>query len=311
VARKTDAFAYAASGRLATITHPDATTVTYAYDTRGNLKSVKDERHAAANTLYDYDALDRLITVTQKRTIVPGTDIVTGYGYDAQNNLTSVTDPNGNVTTYTFDDFGRMRTQVSPVTGTTTYVYDAAGNILTIADANGATTTRTYDLANRLLTATSTRSGQANETVTWGYDDATSGRYGLGRLASMIDPAGVTTYEYDRRGLVRAEARRSGTCKLPPFTCTATRDALRSGYGHDANGNRTSVGFGPSGYPPQNVVTYTYDYSDRPYSASSARRRWPPRPRTCRSAPSGSSSSGTAPHRPSRTTTGTSRSRAS
>lgn len=34
--------------------------------------------------------------------------------------LTSVSDPNSNVTTYAYDNFGRMARRTSPVTGTTT-----------------------------------------------------------------------------------------------------------------------------------------------------------------------------------------------
>lgn len=177
MARKTGSFTYGADGRLSTITHPDATTIEYAYDTRGNLLSIQDERHSEPNTIYAYDALNRLESVTRKRTLVPGTDVVTLYDCDAQDNLTGVTDPNGNTTTYAYDDFGRLQKQTSPVTGVTSYSYDAAGNLLTTTDANSAITTRTY---------------------------------------------------------------------------------------HDANGNRTSIG-----YPSASVVTYAFDFANRPFSAAS------------------------------------------
>jgi RHS repeat-associated protein len=264
VARKTEAFAYDAHGRLSTITHLDATTIAYAYDTRGNLVSVKDERHSVPNTIYTYDSLDRLESVTQKRTLEPGADVITSYDYDAQDNLTVVTDPNSNATSYAYDDFGRLQKQTSPVTGVTGYSYDQAGSLLTTTDANNATTTRTYDLMNRVLTATSARSGQVTEVVKWGYDDLTSASYGRGRLASMSDPAGVTTYKYDRRGLLRQESRLPAPCKSAPLTCTSSRSTLVSTYGHDANGNRTSIG-----YPSAKVVTYGFDHANRPLSATS------------------------------------------
>jgi YD repeat-containing protein len=44
---------------------------------------------------------------------------VTQYGYDTQDNLVSVTDANGNATTYTFDDADRLVERISPDTGTT------------------------------------------------------------------------------------------------------------------------------------------------------------------------------------------------
>jgi YD repeat-containing protein len=51
---------------------------------------------------------------------------------------------------YIYDDFGRMISQTSPVTGVATYMYDAAGNS-TMTDANNATTLRTYDALNRVV----------------------------------------------------------------------------------------------------------------------------------------------------------------
>jgi len=131
---------------------------------------------------------ETLSTITQKQILVPVNDVVTGYVYDIQDNLTRVTDPNGNATTYGFDDFGRMRRRGSPVTGTTANTYDEAGNVLTSVDGNGAMTTRTYDLANRVLTATSSRIFLPTESVVRTYDSATAGAYGLGRVATMTDP---------------------------------------------------------------------------------------------------------------------------
>ena len=196
--------------------------------------SVKDERHALPNTIYAYDALDRLESVTQKQTIAPGADIVTAYGYDLHGNLTSVTDPNGNITSYQYDDFGRLQRQTSPVTGVTAYVYDAAGNLGSVTDANGAVTTRTYDLANRILTAASARTGVPTETVTWSWDDATVGSYGLGRIATMSDPSGMTTFRYERRGRLRREGSTSETRRILPRmattrTGTGRASAIRRG----------------------------------------------------------------------------------
>ncbi|HEV7242491.1 MAG TPA: DUF6531 domain-containing protein, partial [Thermoanaerobaculia bacterium] len=242
VARKTDSFAYDAAARLTTITHPDATTVVHAYDTRGNLTSIKDERHSSANTIHGYDPLNRLTTVTQKRTILPGSDVVTAYAYDVQSNLTSVTDPNGNVTTYSFDDFGRMQKQVSAVTGTTTYTYDAAGNLTNSTDANGTITDRTYDLSSRILSAKSSRTGASTESVAWSYDDTAATSYGKGRLFQLRDPSGLTTYAYERRGLLRTERR-----GMQDHDYTTA-------YGYDANANRNSIT-----YPSGRIVTFTFD----------------------------------------------------
>jgi YD repeat-containing protein len=103
--------------------------------------------------------------VTQTLSSAPGGQVATAYGYDVHGNLTSVTDPNGNVTSYVYDDFGRMISQTSPVvTGVTTYVR-CRGHLTTMTDAKGATTTRTYDPLGRVLTAVTTCND--TEVVSW------------------------------------------------------------------------------------------------------------------------------------------------
>jgi RHS repeat-associated protein len=243
-----ETYKYDASGRLVEVDHGGAK-VAYAYDPDGLLTSVQDENHNAPNTTYAYDSLHRLTIVTQALAGAPNGVINTSYAYDVQNNLTSVTDPNGNVTSYAYDDFGRMQSQSSPVTGTTTYAYDAAGDLTATTDANGATTTRTYDALNRVTTATSSRTDRDTETVTLTYDDTTAAHYGIGRLASMTDPAVGTTYAYERRGLLRAFTHADGTSVS---------------FGFDGDGNRTSMV-----YPSGRTVSYTYDYASRPYSVAS------------------------------------------
>ena len=246
--KRQENFVYDAHNRLVQVVHavPAGAAVKYAYDADGLLKSVQDENHSTPNTIYSYDELNRLAAVQQ--TLGSGT-MTASYRYDAQNNLTGVTDPNGNTTTYAYDDFRRMQTQSSPVSGTTSYSYDAASNLTASTDANGATTTRTYDAANRLLTASS--SSATTETITYTYDDPTAGNYGKGRVRSVTDPAGSMTYAYERRGMVRSEQH------------TIQGNGYTLAYGYDANDNRNSMT-----YPSGRVVNYTFDFADRPRSAS-------------------------------------------
>src|SRR5258708_39347099 len=121
-------------------------------------------------------------------------------------NPATVADPNGNTTSYHYDDFHRLERQDSPVTGATTYQYDPAGNLVATTDARGATTTRTYDASNRVLASASQLAGAATETVAYGYDGAAPGSFGKGRLAQMTDPSGATAHAYERRGFVNSEA---------------------------------------------------------------------------------------------------------
>jgi len=248
VATKSETYAYTSDGNLRSVTHSDGTSIVNSYLPDGTLSSVQDERHTSANTSYNYNGVNQVVSVTQILASAPGGQIVTRYGYDSVGNLTSVTDPNGNLTTYVFDDFGRMQRQNSPVSGTTSYAYDLAGNLLSTTDANGATTTRVYDSLNRVTSAVTSRAG-TSESVASTYDDPTPGNFGLGRLATMNDPTGSTAYQYERRGALRNESKTIGGA-----TYTTT-------FNFDANGNRSTIGY-PSGIMAQT----TFDFADRPYS---------------------------------------------
>jgi RHS repeat-associated protein len=252
VEKTRESYSYDDRSRLQTVTHADDATVHYTYDAKDRIATVRDENHTSPNTRYAYDPAGRIAIVTQTLAGAPGGVITTQYAYDIAGNLIAVTDPNGNVTSYVYDDFGQMLAQQSPVTGTTTHAYDAAGNLLQTTDANGVTTSRTYDASNRVLTAVSARGDQA-ETVAWTYDSNSAGAYGMGRLVAMEDPSGVTTYAYEHRGLLRQE------------THTISASTYLQTYGYDANGNRTSIG-----YPSGRVVTYSFDHADRPSTAAGA-----------------------------------------
>ena len=248
VVKRSENYTYDAMGLLAGLVHPDGSSTAYTHGPDGSLATVRDENHASPNTTYAYDPAGRLVTVTQTLAVAPSGHIATSYGYDIQGNLTSVTDPNGNVTSYVYDDFGRMLSQTSPVTGTTSYRYDLAGNLVSTTDANGATTVRTYDQLNRVLAASSTCTGLTEEDVFYTYDSAPEGGFGVGRLSELDSPALSTIYTYERHGLL-----------------TATDDGdFVTTFGYDADGNRTSLG-----YPSGQVVSYSYDFAGRAVSASS------------------------------------------
>ncbi len=251
---RSESFAYDVYNRLAGVLHPvPAGARTFnTYDLDGQLSTVQDEDHASPNTTYTYDALHRMISVRQTLASAPGGAATTAYAFDVMDNLSSVTDPNGNTTSYRYDDFHRLERQDSPVTGTTTYQYDPAGNLVATTDARGAATTRTYDASNRVLTSTSQLAGVPAETVTYGYDSAAAGSFGKGRLAQMTDPSGATGYAYERRGLLKSEAR------------TILGSAYGTAYQYDANGNRSGMS-----YPSGRQVAYTFDFADRPFSAAS------------------------------------------
>lgn len=245
VERKRESYVYDTAGRVARVVHADASFQAYTYDPDGRVLTVQDENHASPNTTYEYDPTGRVSAVVQKLASAPGGTVATRYAYDLHGNLVSVTDPNGNTTSYAVDDFGQILAQTSPVTGTTSSTYDIAGQLRTVTDANGATTTRSYDALGRVLTVTAVRSGASEETA-YVYD---AGAFGAGRRTSMTDPAGSTSYSYERRGMLLAEQKTIGTSSY------TTR------FAYDRDGNRTHIAY-PSGL----AVDTLHDFASRPVS---------------------------------------------
>lgn len=164
------------------------------YDNNGNLKHLKDAD--GKNTWLGYDALNRLETTTNELNDVSTTV------YDAQNNVTSLTDFKGLVTIYSFDGLGNRTELNSPDTGITQYpAHDGNGNVLTMIDAQTQTTTYTYDVLNRVDFITY----NDGSTVDYLYDTGVNAK---GRLSSVTyadstgSKTGNTAWSYDVYGRV-------------------------------------------------------------------------------------------------------------
>jgi RHS repeat-associated protein len=230
-----------------------ATGVADGYDGNGN-RVLKDDG-LGFRTKQDYDPLNRLKDTIQN---YGGVDVATQntttqYVYDSRDNLRTVTDPDNLATNYTYDGLSNLTNLSSPDTGNTAYTYDLAGNRTSQTDNRGITSTYTYDALNRLV-------GIAYPTtslnVSYAYDqpDGTTGCSGsspVGRLTSMTDSTGSTTYCYDRHGNVTKKTQvTSGTTLVTAYTYTvADRLATMT-------------------YPSGAVVTYTRDVLGRVQSVA-------------------------------------------
>jgi YD repeat-containing protein len=96
-------------------------------------------------TTYEYDALNRLTSVT-----FPGSRTV-GYAYDAAGRRTSITYPGGSdEVAYAYDEAGNLVSVTDWNDEETTYEYDDAGMLTTETYPNGVVGTFDYDNADRL-----------------------------------------------------------------------------------------------------------------------------------------------------------------
>src|SRR5262249_50768113 len=120
-------------GRPLTITLPDATARHMAYaigpDRQGQLRFTTTTTDAlGARTVGYEDIAGRLLAIQQLN--APSNETIgTEYAYDAVDQLRTVRDDHGSLTTMTYALAGRSRFIDSPDAGKTETVYDAAGNL--------------------------------------------------------------------------------------------------------------------------------------------------------------------------------------
>jgi RHS repeat-associated protein len=225
-------YTYDAVNRLSQLIGALGQTTSYSRDTNGNLTQIADPLgHATSAT---YDPLNRLIGTTDPN------GGMTGFTYDPLSRLAGVTDPRGLVTSYAYDGLNDLTSLVSPDNGVTTKTYDAAGNVLTSTDARGKTTAYSYDALNRV-----TKAAFADGTaIVYQYDQ---GANGIGRLTSMSDPGGTTTWAYNVHGQVTSKQQTSGR-----LTLTTSR-AYNAATGQLAS----------TTYPSGSAIFYSYDANGR------------------------------------------------
>jgi RHS repeat-associated protein len=188
---------YDTLGRLQAVRDADFRSTTFVHE-EGDLLQLETDA-LGRKTRYTYDALGRLRTSLQD---VEGLAARSEQHYDALDRIVRVTDPNGLHTDTTYNGFGEITALTSPDTGTSTATYEAAGRLLTRTDARGITATYAYDALDRVIAVAYP---DASLDHSFAYDTAPAAcpvgeRFHIGRLARMTDASGETAYCYDRFG---------------------------------------------------------------------------------------------------------------
>ena len=132
----------------------------FEYDANG-LQVAKIDRNGNTTT-YAYDAQERLISITDP----VGKGITLAY---TGNNLATVTDPAGRVSTFSHDADGNMTQVTFPDTTSRSFGYDNRHVMTSETNARNLTTTRQYDFTGRFIQSTrpdgSTRQATNMQTV--------------------------------------------------------------------------------------------------------------------------------------------------
>ncbi len=233
----------------------------YVYDSsgNGNVLSVTPAygTSAAVTTRYAYDPVFNQVT-----SVTDPNGNTTSLGYDSLGNLTSVTDPMGNQRTVSPNSMGEIQSTTDPMGNQEEFEYDSAGDLIELYDPVTYNSTGFgYDAIGRV---TSVLDLYGN-TTTIVYDNDNN-------VTSVADPLGYTTsYQYDALGrltqLTDADGNISTTSYSGIFGTSTACDALNncSSYAYNALGQLTSAED-----PGSVTVHFSYDGLGRATSISSS-----------------------------------------
>jgi len=201
---------YDAFGRLVQVTEKEGANsydTTYNWNARGDLIKITDAEDNVRNLAYD--GLGRRISLEDLHDVSDGTFGTWLFDYDDAGNVSSTTDPKGQVVNYSHDDINRLLTENYLGTGYTdvVYSYDSCTNgiaRLCSVSNEGATTTHTYT-PNGLIATEAKIVLNTTYTTEYEYD-----RTGNQTLITYPDNSEVK-YTYNKANrLEKVEQRESG-----------------------------------------------------------------------------------------------------
>lgn len=262
-------------GQLDSVTRPDGSKTSYTYDPAHRLTAITDLQGNSVNFTLDalgnitstqwlnpdntsaktqagaYDALGRLQAAIATRNAI---NYTTGYGYDANGNPKTTTDPKNQTTSTQYDALNRPIQITDALTGLTTLAYDARdqltqfnapnnaqthftvdglGNVSNETSADRGNLAATYDAVGNLLTLSDARGviethtydalnrpltityPATGENLATTWDSAPGCAHGIGRPCRITDNGGSTLFSYDVRGNRVSETRSEGSLTLP------------------------------------------------------------------------------------------------
>jgi RHS repeat-associated protein len=252
---------YDAAGALLTTSFSDGTTakVTRTYNAAGTPATLVD---GTGTTTFSYDSLGRLTgQVTPTRTV--------SYGYNLRDQVTTLTYPNGQAVTRTYEDDGPMASVTDWLGGTTTFSYDENGAQAGAVAPNGVTTSIGHDDPGRVTSLSFTRAGATLGSLAYTWDGAghlrseTSVNLGPSRSYTYDDNSRVTddtgtTYGYDPADHLTTNGT-SGQAYDAAGQLTTRTPSGGTGttFTFDLRGNRTAATTGTAS------TTYGYDQANR------------------------------------------------
>jgi RHS repeat-associated protein len=241
-------YAYDNLDRVTKVAYPDGTTDQYDYNFQSGAEagtpSLDVRKYADRlknSTIYEYDADERLTSVTEP--VSEGNTRTTSFAYFEDGTLKEIADPKGNVTLWAIDQQSRP---ISKTYGYGTkeaeseiYDYEMTNSRLhSVKDAMNQVKTFGYAHDDRITNVDYTHSVNSTPNVALAYDPY------FPRVASMKDGTGTTGYEYFPVGAL-------GALQLSQEHSSYLNETI--GYGYDSLGRLTKRAIDSS------AETWAYD----------------------------------------------------
>ena len=203
--------------------------------------------------------MGRLIGTSTQYSFLPGHTFTNAYTYDAASNRTSLTAPDGSITTYGYDTLNRLNGLANSWAGSFGFGYDALSRRTQVTRPNGVITNYSYDSLSRLLSVLHQTGSTTLDGASYTYDNAGN------RTSKTNYLNGITeNYTYDALYQLTQVTQGGGTTES---------------YSYDAVGNRlSSVGVPQYNYNSSNELTsnssgsYTYDANGNTLTDSSGKQ---------------------------------------
>jgi RHS repeat-associated protein len=190
---------YDSGGQLAASIGETGQNLRYGYDANKNLRSVTDSAGRLSTRSFN--------TRNRPTSVILSDGSTVSVTYDGFGRTAAVVSPNGAEERYFYNGFGEITRIESSDRGVTIFEYDAAGNLLNALKGDGSQVTITRDPLGRVtrVDASSGPTSQPAQVVTnlYSYDTCA---YGKGRLCSVSDATGGTSYSYTQGGNVLAQS---------------------------------------------------------------------------------------------------------
>lgn len=251
-------YSYDALNRISSVSYPDSSlNVTYTYDENGSGQNgvgrLTSQTDASGTTQYSYDLRSNLLSQSSTRANISYT---LDYSYNTTDQLTSITYPNGEIVTYSYDSAGNV-SDITSSSGSiaSNITYQPFGGINAYTYGNGLTLAQGYDLDARLSqinvssvllrdygfdansNITSITDGLGTNNQTLGYDN-------MNRLDSADGSYGINSYLYDL--VHNRTSKTNSNTGTENYSYGSTSNQLDSTtsttYQYDAVGNMTDNG---------------------------------------------------------------------